>query len=170
MQSLQRAGLIELDANNVKEVLVGKSRPYSVFIIAGGWRVAADRRLGCTSSGCVQRTCSLMKEPVTLCTAVPLHSAVPSLLGPFLCACCLLSCCCLHGLHLSTALLRRRRCQGPAQLRKAEADPGAARAAHADGVRFLLQLMYSQVDHMLAPTPTKSAVPCVMLLGFMCCC
>ena len=35
VQSLQRGGLIELDAKSVKEVLVGKSRPYSVFIIAG---------------------------------------------------------------------------------------------------------------------------------------
>lgn len=43
VQGLQRGGLIELDAKSVKEVLVGKSRPYSVFIIAGG---AAQIRAG----------------------------------------------------------------------------------------------------------------------------
>jgi oligosaccharyltransferase complex subunit gamma len=45
VQTLQRAGIVELDAKSVKEVLVGKSRPYSVFLIADAKDLRSSSKL-----------------------------------------------------------------------------------------------------------------------------
>ncbi len=83
VQSLQRVGLIELDAKSVKEVLVGKSRPYSVFIIAGAGGRVKDEGCMCSDrwSGwgyIIQNTRARLVWPL-----VHILLLAPQLLRPF---------------------------------------------------------------------------------------